>query len=416
MKQPLSTTLGSRALNGSLFGLFRILFGSYLLWHFTSLLPYAEELFGYQTFFSHQHPSPYQGIWPNPLFFASSGVATGLIAIGSLASIFIISGRLRRSSALYLWLLSSWLFTANPLIANPSLGYTGLLLALFTIIPLGENFVLRKTPQPHWKLPAMIPVTAWSLLALGYTFSGIMKLDSPSWVDGSALQFVLENPLARPNLLRGVLLSLPEPLLKLLTWSTLSLEILFLPLVLVRKFRPWVWLATLLMHLSIMLVIDFTDLSLGMLMIHLFTYQPCWLPARAGQHILFIDGECALCHQSSQLLIRLDPAHALSFSTLQGATARLHKIGSTDHEIKATTDAAILLEDVDSDNPTRWEGPDAILRALYLTGGLSSLLWPLHLLPDKWKQRTYQAIASRRHRISQVCPIPSPSNRQQFLP
>jgi hypothetical protein len=34
-------------------------------------------------------------------------------------------------------------------------------------------------------------------MALGYTYSGVMKMMSPSWCDGSTLERILSNPLAR---------------------------------------------------------------------------------------------------------------------------------------------------------------------------------------------------------------------------
>lgn len=269
------------------FSIFRMLFGSYLCVHFLQLTPYAEELFGTQGIFSSHNPSPYKGIWPNPLFLEIDFLATSLITSAALLSVCLILGVWRRTSALLLWFITTCLFTANPLIANPSLGDIGLLLLFLVIAPTGESFTLKKQTLKDWKLPFMIPVTAWILLGLGYTFLGVMKLESPSWVDGSALNHVLENPLARPSFLRSLLLNLPTDFLKILTWGTLLLELTYLPLIFFKKVRPWLWLSAVLMHLGIMLVIDFADLSLGMLMIHLFTFDPDWLkliPNRKQTH------------------------------------------------------------------------------------------------------------------------------------
>lgn len=402
------------------FGIFRIIFGAYLAWHFAALLPYAAELFGPAGIFSDAHPSPFHGSWPNPLFHCQwSPLAGVMIGVGVVASLLLSIGRLRRSSALYLWFLSSCLFTANPLIANPSLGYTGLLLLLCALIPLGEPLVFKKAPIPAWKMPQMIPATAWVLLAVGYTFSGYMKLESPSWIDGSALQHVLENPLARPNLLRETLLSLPQPLLQALTWSTLLLELLFLPLVLFRKSRPWAWLAMVFMHLGIMTVIDFADLSHGMLMVYLFTYNPRWLPARQSTgntpHILFIDGECSFCQRSTRALMFCDPYSVLRFAPLQGSTAE-----QLPEEFLLTgndqSDAIVLLENPQQPDSKTWRGADAALRSLYLSGGPVSLLWIFHHLPTRLKNSTYQWIAKHRLKLSSNCPLPTPAQRKLFLP
>ncbi|MGH7213559.1 MAG: hypothetical protein ACREIT_02165 [Tepidisphaeraceae bacterium] len=36
------------------------------------------------------------------------------------------------------------------------------------------------------------------------------------------------------------------------------------------------------MHLGLMVLIDFADLSLGMVMLHAFTFNPAWVKRRCG--------------------------------------------------------------------------------------------------------------------------------------
>jgi hypothetical protein len=59
--------------------------------------------------------------------------------------------------------------------------------------------------------------------------------------------------------------------LRIGTWTALAFELAFAPLAFARALRPWLWTGMVLMHLSRILLIDFADLSLGMLMRHLFT-------------------------------------------------------------------------------------------------------------------------------------------------
>jgi len=42
-----------------------------------------------------------------------------------------------------------------------------------------------------------------------------------------------------------------------------------------RELASWCWMVA--MHLGILFVVDFADLTFGMLMIHLFTFDPDWL-------------------------------------------------------------------------------------------------------------------------------------------
>ena len=65
--------------------------------------------------------------------------------------------------------------------------------------------------------------------------------------------------------------------LRILTWSVLGFEILFAPLALIRAVRPWIWAAMFAMHCGLILLIDFADLSLGMIVIHLFVFDQRWL-------------------------------------------------------------------------------------------------------------------------------------------
>jgi hypothetical protein len=131
------------------------------------------------------------------------------------------------------------------------------------------------------------------LISLGYTISGIHKLDCPSWLDGSALEHILRGPLARDTFLKDYILSMPQPILKLSTWFSLFLEISFLPIGTFYYMRPIYWIASLIFHISIIVLINFTDLTLGVLMIHIFTFESILLPLHAsGIKKIFIKDKC----------------------------------------------------------------------------------------------------------------------------
>ena len=84
-------------------------------------------------------------------------------------------------------------------------------------------------------MPPFVFALAWALMAVGYSYSGYTKLVSASWVDGSALFRVLQNPLARPTLLRDLVLATPFGLLRVATWGALALELNFAPLALSER-------------------------------------------------------------------------------------------------------------------------------------------------------------------------------------
>ena len=261
------------------FAMFRIAFGIYLTLHFIDLLPYAPELFSRAGMLGDARLNFTHGLLPNPLeHWDSPAFATAFVAGLAALSLAFAVGAYRRVVAVALWFGWACLFNRNNLIINPSLPYVGMLLLLSVIVPAGEPFGVH-AKNSDWVFPRGAYWTAWTLLAVGYAFSGWTKLLSPSWIDGSALQHVLNNPLARPGLARDALLQVPHAL-QLLTWSALALELLFLPLSFHRRTRLLAWTAMCSLHIGILLLVDFADLSVAMLMVHLFTFDSAWLPAR----------------------------------------------------------------------------------------------------------------------------------------
>jgi hypothetical protein len=85
-------------------------------------------------------------------------------------------------------------------------------------IALTEKLAPDQEKSLRDALEKLSTLLSWSLLAAGYSYSGAMKLISPSWIDGSALFHILHNPLARPGVGRELLLQLPASWLQLATW------------------------------------------------------------------------------------------------------------------------------------------------------------------------------------------------------
>jgi hypothetical protein len=260
------------------FTIFRFVFGVYLAEHFAALVPYGPELFSNRGVIPDARLNLTFGILPNVLEHCESPtfVSTFLVVLSIFAVAFAL-GFFRRTSALLIWYGWACLFNRNNLINNPSIPYVGLLLLLTALVPTGEGLT---SANQSWTFPSMIYWTAWILLAAGYSFSGWMKLRSPSWIDGTALFHVLNNPLARPGTARDFLLSVPSIYLRLLTWTSLAAELLFLPLSFTRQTRMFIWCVLASIHVGILAVINFADLTIGMLMIHLFTFDRQWIDKR----------------------------------------------------------------------------------------------------------------------------------------
>jgi predicted DCC family thiol-disulfide oxidoreductase YuxK len=427
----------SHGWTGGQYSVFRALFGAYLFVHFAALLPFGAEVFSNAGMLPHADASPLYPLFPSVLFVADGpAVVVGLLAVAALASLAFALGFRDRSAALLLWYVWACLFTRNPLISNPGLPFVGWLLLAHACLPPRPFGAWdargRLDPDAGWTSPAAVYTAAWVVMAVGYSYSGLTKLASPSWLDGSALAQVLGNPLARPTFLRETLLALPAPVIAAATWGALAAEILFAPLALFSRIRPWVWLALLSMHLGLMTLIDFADLSAGMVALHGFTFDPAWIRRRApqGHTVVFYDGSCGLCHRTVRFLLAEDAAgERFRFAPLDGArfaAARAEEVGALSDagDMDADeTDADDIPDSVLVKRPgeamlTRAEG---VLEIGHQLGGLWRILASVvGLVPLPLLNLGYDFVARVRHRLfarpDAACPVLPPSLRERFEP
>jgi len=263
-------------------------------------------------------------------------------------------------------------------------------------------------------MPPLAFIAAWALMAIGYSYSGYTKLLSPSWLDGSALSYVLQNPLARPTAFRNLLLVLPPVVLRILTWAGLLLELSFAPLALARKARPWIWTAMVGMHVGLLSMVSFADLTAGMLLLHLFTFDPAWLPPRMARRSewVFYDGNCALCHgwvrfvlaeDSSRKTFRLSPLQGDLFSRIQGDK----RSSLPDSVVVLTEDEKLLTRS------------GAVLYILRRLGGWWLLVAMIvGAFPQMVLDWCYDRVAGARKRLfgtrKSFCPVLSAELRQRF--
>ena len=264
---------------GRQFAWFRVIFGLYLAIHFAQLIPWGAELFSREGVLPRADVNPTYGILPNMLASLDSAqfVTVFLLVLLALSVLFCL-GLCRRTAAVLLWYGWACLFNRNVLISNPSIPYVGLLLLLTALVPATEPLRAFSDPtaDDDFHVPGAVYWTAWGLMAIGYAFSGFVKLGSPSWIDGTAIWHVVQNPLARDSWVRDLVISMPPWVFRVMTWTALALELFFLPLALWRRTRPLAWGAMVAMHLGIVTLLNFADLSAGMLMLHLFTFDSTW--------------------------------------------------------------------------------------------------------------------------------------------
>ncbi len=421
---------GVKAIPGWQFTAVRVVFGLYLAAHFAHLLPWGAELFSHAGVLPDPtlNPTwPFHRLLPHPLaFWDTPAVVTALLLVAVAAALAFAAGFHRHAAAGVLWLAWMSLFNRDNLIANPGIPYVGLLLLLTLLIPAGEPWTLapaRRRRREGWAFPASAYEVAWLLLMAGYTYSGVVKLGSPSWVDGSAFAHLLANPLARPGLVRDLLSAAPAPLLRAATWGALAVELLALPLGLWRRTRPLAWVATGALQLGILLVIAFADLTLGMAMIHLFTFDPAWLPPRrspaaaaGARQLVLYDGVCGLCDRLVQFLLREDRGRVLTFAALQGETAAELRRRAPRLE---GVDSVVFVRDHGTARGRVFIRSRAVIEILAEIGGFWRLLsWPLRLVPPPLRDAGYDFVARNRYgwfgRFD-ACKLPTPEERARFV-
>ncbi|MCH9021841.1 MAG: DUF393 domain-containing protein [Planctomycetes bacterium] len=405
---------------GGQYSVFRVIFGVYLFVHFFQLIPWAAEMYSWAGVLADGHSSPLIFLFPNVLALIDAPwFVTVFIATAAVAAICFMLGYRDRAAALLMWYVLACLFGRNPLTANPSLPFVGWMLLAHLVIPSAPYGSLaargRRDPGGNWFMPKWIFSAAWIVMALGYSYSGWTKLISPSWVDGTAIYHVLSNSLARPTFMREFLLSLPMEILQVMTWSGLVMELAFAPLVLVRRLRGFVWLAMLSMHVGLMVLIDFADLSLGMIMLHLFTFDPGWVrPRRISSTItLYYDGHCGLCHRFVRFLLAEDRSKVFRFAPLQSESFE----NAVAQERRETLpDSVVLL----SDEGNILTSSTAIVYTLKRLGGvwrvLGSLLW---VVPKFLRDGGYRFVAAVRYKLfkkpAEMCPMIPGSLQERFI-
>ena len=246
------------------FVIWRAIFGAYLLIYFIKIFPHAMLVFNKDLFGSYSNKFFLYTV-PNILYFFQGSVKL-IIVILMILSIAIIFGSFVRISSFLIWIGWVTLYNSNTLISNPSYGYIGWLLLALVFIP--------ETNKKSWKIPNLLLIGAWIILSLGYLFSGIRKfLFLSQWKNGDALFLLYTSPIAR-EFSANLMLALP---LQFLTWFTIILFVVFPFLILFHKTRVYAWFTLLIIHIIVLITLDLTQVSLGIIVFHLFVFDLDWL-------------------------------------------------------------------------------------------------------------------------------------------
>ncbi|QDU79846.1 hypothetical protein Pla110_15650 [Polystyrenella longa] len=127
--------------------------------------------------------------------------------------------------------------------------------------------------------------------------------------------------------------------------------------------------------------------------------------------VLFFDGVCGMCNHFVDFVIRHDTAGSIKLAPLQGETAE-QKLSPEERESLSTV---IFINHLGS-----FRYSSAVARLLWELGGFWKLLgWLLWLIPKPIRNWGYRLVARNRYRFfgkKEACRIPTPEERERFLP
>jgi predicted DCC family thiol-disulfide oxidoreductase YuxK len=155
------------------------------------------------------------------------------------------------------------------------------------------------------------------------------------------------------------------------------------------------------MHLALILLIDFADLSLGMVMLHLFTFDPAWIRprVRGAPRTVFYDGQCGFCHGFVRFVLSEEPS---------GEGFRFAPLATGETIVVRTGEGALLTRST------------AVLHILGRLGGFWRILGGVgRMIPASLRDGLYLAFSRIRRRLfskpEQACPRMPQSLRARFV-
>jgi predicted DCC family thiol-disulfide oxidoreductase YuxK len=130
--------------------------------------------------------------------------------------------------------------------------------------------------------------------------------------------------------------------------------------------------------------------------------------------VLYYDGLCGFCDATVQFVLRHDRSRRLHFAPLQGEHAqRLHERHPWLHDV----DSLVWADDPGGTGRVLVRS-DAVLRVARYLGFPWALAAIARVVPRRWRDRMYDAIARQRRRVRPLpasCEIPPPEVRRRFL-
>jgi predicted DCC family thiol-disulfide oxidoreductase YuxK len=291
-------------------------------------------------------------------------------------------------------------FGRNVLTEDPSFSFVSLLLLLLMIVPEGEPLSLGRlwsSCREDWYMPYWIYHTILFAIGLGFSISGLDKLQGQGWVTGDAMFFLYNLQLAYDTWLVALLKQQPTWLIALQTWGAMFVMLIALPLLSLPRTRALMWLLLFSMFAFVLIILDLKQVVFGVLLALLFIFDARWIPGRRATHVeLFYDTSCKLC-EGYRKFIEAE-------NELQTNVIPFSSISTLPKQYDLGSDSIVLIVE-----DSAYYRSDAILMQFRLLGGIWLLLSYVGVLvPKKLRDALYNFVARNRYRWFGRCGCEGP--------
>ncbi len=191
-----------------------------------------------------------------------------LMIVNVFLVIYYAIGRHKRIAMFGCWLGMSLIFIRIPISRSIHIPYLGHMMLLSLFIPDPKS-TKRISFLDYDFMPKDVRVTAWILFGGTYFASAVFKIMTIEWQQGTALSYVFQDIMPRQNFFKAFMQTQPMAL-AIIGYIVLLIEGLGWVMMFKRKTRFIILGLSALFHLGILLSFRMGELSLGMLVFHVF--------------------------------------------------------------------------------------------------------------------------------------------------
>lgn len=152
--------------------------------------------------------------------------------------------------------------------SSPEQRYLNLILLVFLLYP---DYLQKNDSHKKLKSDYYLNYVIWFIIGLSYTLSGFFKFYTDRWYSGNFIKYFIENNHVF-NTQMQFLIYLPGFVLKSMTYFSMFAEMIALPLSIIKETRVYILTALTFMHISLLIIAEVYQITLGMLIVHYFLY------------------------------------------------------------------------------------------------------------------------------------------------